>query len=102
MGTDYHLAGDIRWIPDSPTDTPAIVSGWYGDNESTGVNCGVAAMLTAGRDKQSLLWVKDRSDCTTYTSGYLVQPMNGRPDLEGNWRRKFGIELRSTSVYRGY
>lgn len=102
VGTNWHLAGTVRHVPDSPTDTPEVVSGWYGLNESTGVNCGVAAFLMAGRDKQTLTWVKDRATCTTYTDGYLVEPMRGRPDLEPNWRRQFPLELRSTSVYAGY
>lgn len=102
VGTNWHLAGTVRHVPDSPTDTPEVVSGWYGLNESTGVNCGVAALLTAGRDKQTLTWAKDRATCTTYTDGYLVEPMRGRPDLEPNWRRQFPLELRSTSVYAGY
>ena len=102
VGTDWHLAGDVRHIPDTPTDWPETVSGWYGGNEATGVNCGVAAMLSAGRDKQALLWAKDRSDASSYVSGYLVEPMRGRPELEGNWRRRFPIELRSASTFTGY
>lgn len=102
VGTNWHLAGTVRHVPDTPTDTPETVSGWYGANEATGVNCGVAAMLSAGRDKQALRWVKDRATCTTYVDGYLVEPMRGRPELEPNWRRTFPIELRSSSVYGGY
>lgn len=102
VGTNWHLAGDLRHIPDTPTDTPEVVGGWYGGGEYAGVNSSVSAMLTAGRDKQSLVWVKDRSTCTTYTSGYLVEPMRGKPDLEPNWRRRFPIELRSSSVFTGY
>ena len=102
VGTNWHLAGTVRHVPDSPTDTPETVSGWYGANESTGVNCGVAAMLSAGRDKQALTWVKDRSTCSTNVSGYLVEPMRGKPDLEPNWRRTFPLELRSSSVFAGY
>ena len=102
VGTNWHLAGTVRHVPDSPTDTPETVSGWYGANESTGVNCGVAALLSAGRDKQALTWVKDRATCSTYVSGYLVEPMQGKPDLEPNWRRTFPLELRSSSVFAGY
>lgn len=102
VGTNWHLAGTVRHIPDTPTDSPETVSGWYGANEATGVNCGVAAMLSAGRDKQTLRWVKDRADCATYVDGYLVEPMRGRPELEPNWRRTFPLELRSSSVFAGY
>jgi hypothetical protein len=92
----------VRWVPTIPRSTPAIVSGWYGENESTGVNCGVKAMLKAGRDKNSLRFVPDRSVCTTYMDSYLVDPMNGAPDLEPNWDRTFPMTLRGSTVYTGY
>jgi hypothetical protein len=102
IGTDEHWRGTIRWVPDTPRGTPAVVSGWYGQNEIPSVNCGVKAMLTAGRDKGLLRFVPDRSVCTTYMDSYLVEPMRGSPDLEPNWDRKFTLELRGTTVYTGY
>jgi len=101
-GTDEHLRGTVRWVPAAPRDTPISVSGWYGAAESPGINSSVKAMLRAGRDKNVLRWVPDRSVCTTYMDSYLVDPMKGAPDLEPNWDRKFALELRGSSVFSGY
>jgi hypothetical protein len=103
VGTEERLRCLMRWIPQSPRATPVVQSGWYGQNESVGVNCGMKAMLTAGRDKQALLWVPDRSTCTTYQSSYLVEPIGaGAVSLEANGDRTFELVLRGTSAFTGY
>jgi hypothetical protein len=102
IGTDEHLRATVRWVPDFDRASPASVSGWYGAADAPGINDGVKAMLTAGRDKGLLRFVPDRSVCTTYMDSYLVEPMRGSPDLEPNWDRKFTLELRGTTVYTGY
>lgn len=100
-GTDEVLRCRLHFIPQTPTGTPTVKSGWYGANEAAGVNCGVKAMLTAGRTKTSLLWVPSRADCTTYQTAYLAEPMRDGVDLEPNGARAVGIELRGSSVFTG-
>jgi hypothetical protein len=100
LGPDHVLAARMRHIPAAPTsDGPA--SGWAGLNESTGINCGVEAMLAAGRDKQTLRFVPDRSACTTYVDGYLAEPMRGGPEYEENGSLAFAspLVLRGASSY---
>lgn len=103
VGTDEMLKCNVKAVPADPRSTPAIVSGWYGTNESTGVNCGVKAMLKQGRDKQVLRFVPDRSVCTTYMDSYLVEPMSEAPGVDTNpGDRTFPMTLRGSSVYTGY
>lgn len=100
IGPDYYIGGRVRWIPTTPASDPGC-SGWDGLNESTGVNCGVAAMLQAGRDAQVLTVAKDRGTASTNQSAYLVDPMTGQPELERNAYRAFPIRLRSASPFTG-
>lgn len=103
-GPDYRLSAKARWIPTTPQSSPVIVSGWDGRNEATGVNCGVAAMLRAGRQKATLRFVPDRSACTTYIDSYLVDPLKDPPTLEANNGpyRTFPLVLRNASTpYEG-
>ena len=101
-GTDEVLRGRLRFIPKTPTATPVVKSGWYGENESAGVNCGVKAMLTAGRAKTSLLWVADRATASTTVTCTLAQPVDqDGVELEANGDRTVAVEFRGTSVFPG-
>ncbi len=101
-GTDEVLRGRLRFIPKTPTATPVVKSGWYGENESAGVNCGVKAMLKAGRAKTSLLWVADRATASTTVTCTLAQPVDqDGVELEANGDRTVAVELRGTSVFPG-
>ena len=102
VGTDEILRGRVRWVPREATTSPVLKSGWDGQNEIVGVNCGVKALLTAGRAKSALTWVPDRSACTTAQSAYLSVPEEADAvELEGNGDRAMTIELRSTSPFVG-
>lgn len=101
--TDYMVGLDVRWVGQSPADVPIEVSGWEGLNEVPGINCGVGAMLRAGRDKEDLLWVPDRSDCSSYITSKLAEPLQGPPSLEQDGRRRQRIVLRNTTTeFAGY
>lgn len=103
-GPDYTLSANVRWVPTAPQASPVLVSGWDGRNEATGVNCGVQAMLRAGRQKTTLRYVPDRSACTTYIDSYLQEPMTDLPTLEENRGpfRTFPLKLRNASTpYEG-
>ncbi len=102
-GQDQTLSGTLRHVPPSDLSSPNC-SGWYGTADDTMINVGVQAMLRAGRDKQTLRWVPDRSVCTTYQDSYLVEPLTQRVGLEGNGspNRRIPISLRGSTVYAGY
>lgn len=100
-GIDHLLEGRVRFVPQFPRLDPGPVSGWYGENEMVGVNCGVKAMLRAGREKQLLRWVSDRSLSTIYRDTYLVDPLKEKPGFERNWERTFLMRLRSASAFTG-
>lgn len=103
IGTDEMLRCMVRAVPADPRASPAIVSGWYGESESSGVNAGVKAMLKAGRDKQVMRFVPDRSSSTTYMDSYLVEPMGDAPTIDTNpGDRAFPLALRGSTVYAGY
>lgn len=99
-GTDYRLKGRVRWVPTTPQSFPVLASGWDGRNEAVGINAGVQAMLTAGRNKQVLTFVPDRSTCTANIDSYLAAPMREAPTLEstGGPYRTFPLELRNAST----
>lgn len=101
VGIDHYLEGRARYMPQAPRLDPGPVSGWYGENEGVGVNCGVKAMLRAGREKQLLRWAPDRSLASVSQDAYLVEPMREKPGLERNWERTFTMRLRSASVFAG-
>lgn len=100
VGIDHYLEGRVRYIPQSPR-AEGPVSGWYGENEAAGVNCGIKAMLRAGREKQLLRWIPDRSNSAAGQDAYLVDPMRDKPGFERNWDRTFTMRLRSASVFAG-
>lgn len=100
IGPDEILRCTARWIPNAPRSDPTVQAGWSGENESTGVNCGYKAMIKAGWQKNSMLWVPDRSACSTYQTGYLTQPMADEVGLDTNGPfRTFPLEFRGTSPF---
>lgn len=100
---DEVLQGRISWVPTTARSFPQIVSGWDGQNEAVGVNCGVKAMLEAGWDMNLLRVATDRSVCTTYNDAYLTQPgQDWAPELEGNADRALNLELVSSTPFSGF
>ena len=100
-GLDYLLEGKLRNIPQQVTSYPDLKSGWYGENESVGVNCGVQAMLRAGREGQTLRWAPDRSACSTSQDCTLEGPVKEKPETEDSSLRRVLLRLRSSSVFVG-
>jgi hypothetical protein len=103
-GKEYVRRFRLGWVPDQPRGTPqTLVSGWFGDNESVGVNASIQAMLAAGWDQQPLLFVPDRGACSTYWTGYLERPeRDWEPAEEPNQDRAVEIELVGSSPLGGY
>lgn len=100
IGLDQLLEGRVRWVPkDHQVEGP--VSGYYGENEGIGVNCGIKAMLRAGRESQLLRWVPDRSACNIGQDAYLDAPLKGKPDIERGGQRAWGFRLIGSSVFTG-
>lgn len=99
-GWDQRFRGEFDRIPPSFRQSPAIVSGWDGLNEFTGIDCGVAAMLAAGRKNTSLIFVPDRSICTVSISSELVLPWQDPPTTDAIWDRRISLELKNpTTLY---
>lgn len=102
QGTDYHFAGSVRWVPKADRDTPASVSGWGLPNERTAVNTGVAALLRAGRQKDTLFFMPDRiQGFSIYgVSCVLVDPIRGEPEVLPNGDRAFRLHLRASTPFQ--
>lgn len=95
VGTDYLLAGDLTFIPQSDTTDP-VATGWSGAT-------GVRAFLAWGRDKNVLRFYPDATDAATYIECYLVEPMTGEPASEQDGTRRVKLKLRnSTTPFDGY
>ena len=103
-GRDQQLTGDIRWIPAVFQTSPRVGSGWDGDGEHAGVNVGYHWWLEWAQDKQTFLWVPDRSVSTKFVTSFLVDPMEGLPGNESDATRRLVITIRSSdgSKYIGY
>jgi hypothetical protein len=103
-GRDYYLEGTVRWIPATATATQRPSSGWNGAGELAGVNNGWDHFLAQAQDKQTFLWVPDRTSPSYNVSSYLVDPIRGRPAMEPDFTRRFVLKIRSSdgSIYLGY
>lgn len=102
-GNDPVFKGTARWLPAAARSNaasvlvPQVVSGWYGENEATGINCGLLAALAAGWDMQVMTFAPDISACATNYSGYLTQPgENFEPDLESSGDYQVPLEFVGT------
>lgn len=101
-GTTYGLSATVGWIPSAPRSNPVVVSGWPGGAEYAGVNDGIAAMLRAGRNKNALTFIPDRSACSSgAVSCYLEEPLQPRPELDPDNQneKRIAIRLRSSSSF---
>lgn len=101
IGPDELFRCHARWIGKAPVNDYTVRSGWVGENEMAGLNVGLKAMIEAGWQKNDMLWVPDRSACTTYQTGYLTEP-TGQDDvtLEPNGPyRTFPVALRGTAPF---
>lgn len=94
VGTDYLAALTARWIPQFDTAYSIGVSGWEGGNEIPGVNCGIAAMLRAGRDKQDIRVAPDLGTVAQSVVARLVEPLQDGVDLEPNGTRRVRLVFR--------
>lgn len=99
-GVDYFLRGTARRIPQTAPvggvmDDGATITAWDDDG-------GWQDFLPAGRDKQLLTFYPDASDLLTSVSCYLVEPMQGPPDLDGPGYYQLPIKLVSSSPFDGY
>jgi hypothetical protein len=102
LGTDYRLDWEGCWIPYTDLDDPPI-TGYFGYNESAGVNCGIEAFIKAARDKNVLALVKDRANSTaTVLNAYLATPMQGPATLEPNALLRYAFSFRAASPYRSF
>lgn len=102
---DDRLRGLLRWIPPRMTDHPYKYSGFYGYNESIGINAGFKTMLADGRAKTLLRFSGDSSNIDSYIDSYLFEPMTDGVTLEENGTRSITIGLRNSSgslAYEGY
>ena len=100
MGTKYQLALDVGFIPPTDVSTPFNVSGWDGLGEDIGVNCGMAAMLRAGRKRLTLRWVPDRTAVSAYSDCQMLEPMQGgvEPERNNGLQRRFRMKLLTTTA----
>jgi len=107
VNTFQYLSGSVRWIPRAPQALPRPASPWNGDGELTGVNTGWEYFLNSwARDKQTFLWVPNRSDASINVLSYLHDPMQENPLLETDFTRRIdGFTLKAATIgdkYRGY
>jgi hypothetical protein len=107
QGTDYRMTVTLPWVPFLDRASPEAVSGWGGPREYNGVNCGISAMLRAGRTKATLTWYPNlygiTSSTATAVASYLVDPMRGAPTLQPNGDRSVTLDLRNASTpYKPY
>ncbi len=103
-GRDHHLRGTVRWIPSLFQVTPRPSSGWDGDAEFAGVNVGFNAWLEDAQDKQTFLWVPDRTASDVSVTSFLTEPTDLADELEDDFTRSLPILIRSngTAKYVGY
>lgn len=87
-GEDYVLEGTVRWIPTSNTTTP-LGTGWDGAT-------GWQAFLSWARQKNEFRVFPDK-DSGTYFTSYLVEPLDGKHDLEPDGTRSVRVKFRNAS-----
>jgi hypothetical protein len=97
VGTDEYLAGLIRWITTADITSPVVASGWDATD-------GWKDFLEWARDKNQFRWIPDKDTPGTYILSYLVEPMEGEPDLESNGDRRLRLVMRNGdgNAYTGY
>lgn len=102
QGTDFRLDATVNWIPKLDRDTPVSVSGWGLPNERIGVNTGVAALLRAGRNKETLSFLADRTSSIglDVVSCVLVDPLRGAPTMQPNGDRSMTLGLRASTPFQ--
>lgn len=99
-GVDHFLRGTARRIPQTAPvggvmDDGATITAWDDDG-------GWQDFLPAARDKQLLTFYPDASDLLTSVPCYLVEPLQGRPDLDGPGYYQLPLKLVSSSPFDGY
>ena len=95
VGIDYLLTFDARYIPLADTVSP-VATGWDGA-------AGFRAFLAWARGKQLFRFYPDNAAGTYFTS-YLVEPMKGSGELEGDGTRKIAMTIRNSAAvaFDGY
>lgn len=99
LGTDQFLEGDVPFIHTNTGDNinATIATGWDGAT-------GWRAFLEWARQKNQFRWYPDRTS-GTFVLCYLVEPMNGAPQLdEGDGTRRLHLKIRTAddSPFTGY
>jgi len=93
-GEDYVLEGTVRWIPTADTISP-VATGWDGAT-------GWMAFLNWARKKNEFRVYPDKT-AGTYFASYLVEPLDGKHDLEPDGTRSVRIKVRNASgSFAGY
>jgi hypothetical protein len=99
-GTDELLTGVLRWMPRDFIPDPA--SSGYDGNGTDLVGVGCRSLLRAGRQRLTIRYVRDRTDCTAFVDGYLTDPYDSASALvEPDGTISQPITLKSTTPYRG-
>lgn len=94
VGIDYHLEGDIRWIPTTDTTSP-VATGWDGAGKWQ-------EFLEWARKKNEFRWYPDAT-LGTYHASYIVEPIDTPPTLEPDGTRTIKFEIRqASSSFLGY
>lgn len=92
------LVGVVRWIPTSDGTTPAgdSITGWDGST-------GWRAFLEHAREMNTFDFFPDK-DTASSISSYLVEPLEGNPDIEDDGTRTFRLVIASATgtQYTGY
>ncbi len=89
------LAGDVRWIPGTVTTDPAA-TGWDGTT-------GWRAFLEWARGMNLFRFYPDATK-GDYHSCYLIEPMSGQPEAEGDGTRRLRLVIvdSTTNAFDGY
>lgn len=95
LGNDQRFRGTFRWIPTTATTDP-VATGWDGST-------GWRAFLEWAREMNPLRYYPDK-DVASYHTCYLVEPLQGEPDLEQDGTRKLVLVLEDTTqtAWDGY
>lgn len=91
---DQVFAASARLIPSAEcVDANGLgdASGWDGEAESPGVNCGISALLAAGSDDDTIRFVPDRTVPGTFVDSYMIEPTTEKPETERWVRDSFGL-----------
>ncbi len=106
LTNDNILWGTLRWIPMSQTDFPYPQSGFYGANETIGLNSGVMSWMLAGMTATQFFWCADSSNALNNVPSYLFYPQTIDDDVSREDTGELSIEVKIRNSlgtsYTGY